>query len=79
MAWDHRHMEQSLITPRDGIVRVVAYPKLAVLGLDISELLQQLFPDISSPPIPPQFEKMTEIGQIISNQFKAKEKLQKQI
>lgn len=71
LAWDDKHVyiEQSLITLRDGIVRAVAYPKLATAGWNAEKLVGQFWPGTKSPPIPAQFRNMSDIGLIVSEQF----------
>jgi len=72
--WDKKaiYYEHRIITLKDGIVRSIAYTKLAVVKRDLDEVIKELFPDVKKPDQPEDLKKWIEFNELSSEKMKVK-------
>jgi acyl-CoA thioesterase FadM len=72
--WDSKffYYEQKIVTLRDGIVRSIAYTKLAMVKCDVDAIIKELFPNVKKPEIPEDLKKWIEFNELSSEKMKTK-------
>jgi len=69
--WDSKnlYLDQRIVT-LDGVARSIGYTKVAIVKVDLEEIVKKLFPAVVKPSVPEDLQKWIDSNELSSNAMK---------